>query len=70
MCDIGFVILQESKRGGISAPDFGYYLSRSARPFDGTDYTGTHSIQNHEKVKNYTDSIIQCGRNGIYPGAK
>ncbi len=70
MCDIGFVILEESKRDSISAPDFGYYLSRSAMPTGEIDYLGIHSIQNHEKIKSYADFTNYCGNNGIYPVAE
>lgn len=70
MCDIGFVILEESKRDGSSAPDFGYYLSRSARPTNETDYSGLYSMQNHEKAKRYTDYTNPCGHAEMYAGVK
>ncbi len=68
MCDIGTVILAESKRSGISAADFGAYLAwgaaRHARP---TDDSNTHSIHKHGKAKRYPDYSGQRRNNGVYP---
>jgi hypothetical protein len=70
MCDIGTVILAESKRSGISAADFGTYLARgAARPANLTDYFSTHSIQKHEKVKSYPYYTGHRRNNGVYPCA-
>jgi hypothetical protein len=68
MCDIGTVILAESKRSGISAADFGTYLARgAARPARQTDYASTHTIRKHEKVKSYPDYFGHRRNNGVYP---
>ncbi len=68
MCDIGTVILAESKRSGISAADFGAYLARGvARSASQTDYASTHSVHKHEKVKSYPDYFGHHWNNGVYP---
>jgi hypothetical protein len=68
MCDIGTVILAESKRSGISAADFGMYLARgAARPAAPTNHSNTHSIQKPEKGKSYPDHSGPRRGNGVYP---
>jgi hypothetical protein len=65
MCDIGTVILAESKRSGISAADFGAYLARgAARP---TDYSNSLSMHKHEKANRYPDYFGHRRNNGVYP---
>ena len=64
MCDIGTVILAESKRSGISAADFGTYLAwGAARPATRTDFPGTRSRPKLEKGKH----TGHRRNNGWYP---
>lgn len=68
MCDIGTVILAESKHSGISAAAFGTYLAWGAtRPANPRDYSSTHSIQKHKKAKSYPDYTGNRWGAEVYP---
>ena len=68
MCDIGTVILAESKRSYISAADFGMYLARgAARPAIRADYGDSYSVHTREKGKGYPDYAGHRRDNGVYP---
>lgn len=63
MCDIGTMILAESKRSGISAADFGTYL---ARPAIRTDYPNARSVRKREKRKRHPHDADHRRDNGGY----
>jgi hypothetical protein len=65
MCDIGTVILAESKRSGISAADFGTYLAWGAARQ--TDEAGTHTLRKREKGKNHPEYFGHRRHHGVYP---
>jgi hypothetical protein len=68
MCDIGTMILAESKRSHISAADFGTYLARgAARPAIRTDYADTQSVHKREKGKGYPDYSRQRRDHEVHP---
>jgi len=63
MCDIGTMILAESKRGGISAADFGTYLARPVTP---THYANTQSVHKPEGGKRHSQHTGHRRDNGVY----
>ncbi|CAA9258698.1 MAG: hypothetical protein AVDCRST_MAG56-2411 [uncultured Cytophagales bacterium] len=68
MCDIGTVILAESKRSGISAADFGKYLARgAARPATRTDFPDARSVTKREKAKSSLQHTGHRWDDELYP---